>query len=426
MIIKYISIILGAIFEIYCINKFTKVFSPRKDLPKHKFGLILMLISVVHIAISLLVSGVPLAICSFTIVFLFNQLYQSRQYMKMIIAISVSVMNISSELLFGGIFMLISNNSHLVVNTSPEAYAIGTLLSKFFVFLIILLIESKKISINTSSLTTKYLVLLSVLPITTIILSILMYQIILVMNSLGVKLTFVFANVLLILSNAITFEIIHNQNRLAKSEYELELMKNSIEDQEKHYEQLQTSHDEIRKIRHDMKNTYLGTITSLEAGNVSDAVDQLKNNLDIIYESGKVIDTGHPAIDAVVENKLNRCEDLNIHTKLIYSYNTPIHVNEIELAVIIGNVLDNAIEACQKVKKPNKNIHGVISSDENNIIIDIRNTAKGTNNFITLKMNRKSHGFGLKSISHIAKKYNGYAKYTFQNKEFRTFVLLEN
>ncbi len=426
MAVKYISIILGAVFEIYCINKFIKIFSSKKDIANYKFQLIYSAIGLAHIIFSIFINGIPLAICSFTTVFLFNQLYNSKQYVKMIIAISISVMNISSELLFGGIFMLVFNGTHLTVNTSPEAYAVGILLSKFFVFLVILIIESKKFSINTSSLTTKYLILLSVLPITTIILSALMYQIILLINSLGVKITFVFANVLLILSNVVTFEIIRNQNRLAKSEYELKLLKGNLSEQTKHYEQLRSSHDEIRKLRHDMKNTYLGVIASLEANNTAAAVEQLKSDLNIIYTSGSVIDTGHPAIDAVIENKLKRCKELNIYTNLIYNYTAEIRVNEIEIAVIIGNILDNAIEGCLRSKQTNGIIYGAISSDEENIIVDIRNTANDSNNFKTLKRNKKAHGFGLKSVSHIAKKHNGYAKYTFENNEFSTFVMMEN
>ena len=48
------------------------------------------------------------------------------------------------------------------------------------------------------------------------------------------KITFIFASILLILSNIITFEIIRNQNKLAKSEYELKLLKENITEQTKH------------------------------------------------------------------------------------------------------------------------------------------------------------------------------------------------
>lgn len=426
MAIKYISIILGTIFEIYCINKFTNIYLPRKEMGKYKYYLIFILISIFYISKSFFLNGILMAIASLITKFLFTQLYKSKQYVKMIISISLSVLYVSSELLFGGIFMFISGDNHMEVNTSPEAYAIGTLLSKFFVFVIILIFQVKKNSIAISNLSSKYLMLLSVLPITTIILSILMYQVILVIDSSVIKLVFVFANMLLILSNAITFEIIRVQNRLAKSEYDLKLLKNNIDEQTRHYEELKSSQEEIRQLRHNMRSIYIGTIAELKAGKTKNALEQLQNSISIIEKSSKVIDTGHPSIDSIIENKLNRCEELNINAKLSYQYKEPVTINEIEIAVIVGNILDNAIEACQKVTDTNKDIWGSITVDKQDIVINIKNTAIASNNLKTSKFDKKSHGYGLKSISHIAKKYNGYAKFSFNDNVFTSYAILKN
>ena len=81
-------------------------------------------------------------------------------------------------------------------------------------------------------------------------------------------------------------------------------------------------------------------------------------------KSSKVIDTGHLSIDSIIENKLNCCSDFNISTNLTYQYKDPITINEIEIAVILGNILDNAIEACQKITDTNKEIWGSISVDK--------------------------------------------------------------
>lgn len=428
MAIKYISIILGTTFEIYCIFKFSNIFSSRKEINKdnkYKYYLTFILIAIIHILKSIFLNSIQMAVGALITTFLFNQFYKSKQYVKMIISISMSVMYISSELLFGGIFMIITKDVSMIVNTSPEAYAIGTLLTRFFVFSIILIFESRKKSIAISNLTPKYLILLSILPITTIILSILMYQVILVINSSAIKLIFVLANILLILSNAITFEIIRVQNRLAKSEYDLKLLKNNIDEQTRHYEEIKSSQEEIRQLRHNMRSIYIGTIAELKVGKTENAIEQLQSNLDIIEKSSKVIDTGHPSIDSIIENKLNRSDELNIHTNLSYQYKETININEIEIAVIIGNILDNAIEACQKVTN-NKEIWGSITSDKQDIIINIKNTAVSSNNLKTSKINKKSHGYGLKSISHIAKKYNGYAKFSFSDSIFTSYVILKN
>ena len=175
-----------------------------------------------------------------------------------------------------------------------------------------------------------------------------------------------------------------------------------------------------------MKSICIGTIAELKAGKIDNAIEELNKNIDVIEKSSRVIDTGHPAIDAVIENKLNKCNKLNIKTNITYYYKNNININEIEIAVIIGNILDNAIEACQKLNNIDKEIWGLISADNKNLIISIKNTTDRLNNFKTSKKDKKSHGYGLRSISHIAEKYNGYAKFSFEDNIFTSYIILEN
>lgn len=367
-----------------------------------------------------------MTLCSLLTVFIINQLYESKQYVKIILTIGISAINIASELSINGILMIINNGNYLDTNSDTQLFSLGLLLSKFVAFVIIILTKMSNRKFNVDNLNPKYLVLLSILPITTIFIGILMYKIILIIDTTSLKIVFIFANMLLIISNIITFEIIRNQNNLAKSEYELNLLKNSVLEQTKHYEDLQSSQEEIRQMRHNMRSMCIGTIAELKVGKTDNAIEQLQSNIDIIEKSSKTIDTGHPSIDSIIENKLIKCDELNISTNLSYQYRELITINEIEIAVIIGNILDNAIEACQKITDINKEIWGSITVDKQNITINIKNTAVSSNNLKTSKTDKKSHGYGLKSISHIAKKYNGYAKFSFENNIFTSYVILEN
>lgn len=426
MIVKYVALIFGAIFEIYCINTFSSIFSKRKEINKLHFLIIITIISLFHILTSVFLKGISLAICSLLTVFIINQLYKSKQYVKIVLTIGISAINIASELAVNGVLMIINSNNYLDTNSEPQLFSLGLLLSKFVAFVIIIIFKIGKRKFNVNNLNSKYLILLSVLPITTIFIGILMYQVILIIDTVSLKIVFVFANMLLIVSNIIAFEIIRNQNNLAKAKYELELLKGNVNEQMKHYNDLKSSHEEIRQLRHNMRSICIGAIAELKAGKTENALEQLQNSISIIEKSSKVIDTGHLSIDSIIENKLNCCSDFNISTNLTYQYKDPITINEIEIAVILGNILDNAIEACQKITDTNKEIWGSISVDKRNIIINIKNTAIDSNNLKTSKINKKDHGYGLKSISHIAKKYNGYATFSFSDSIFTSYVISEN
>lgn len=426
MIIKYISLILGAIFEIYCISTFMNTFCDIKTLKKSIKLILFTLILIFHSFISCFTEGIILSILAFITTYFISLLYKSKQYIKIILCIVISIINIAAEQLFGVVFMLITQKNHIEINITPESYAMGILLSKFIVFVIILIIKSGRVIFNITYISMKYLILLSILPITTIVLGFFMSQIILSITDNTQKIIYIILNILLILSNAITFEIIRKQNELAKAKYEYRFLKENINEQTKHYSELQISQEELRQMRHNMKSTYLALIAEIEKGNLDAAINHMKADLNILNKSNKLIDTGHPAIDTIFENKLNRCNELGIYTNISYSLETQINVSEIEIAIVIGNILDNAIEACKKLTSEDKEIWGLISSDSQNITIDIKNTAKDSNNFKTSKSNKALHGIGLKSISHIAKKYNGYARFSFKNNEFTTFVIFDN
>lgn len=87
MIVKYVALIFGAIFEIYCINTFSSIFSKRKEINKLHFLIIITIISLFHILTSVFLKGISLAICSLLTVFIINQLYKSKQYVKIVLTI---------------------------------------------------------------------------------------------------------------------------------------------------------------------------------------------------------------------------------------------------------------------------------------------------------------------------------------------------
>lgn len=424
--LKNIAIIIGTLFEIYSTNMYIKTFLEKKKIKKPIQFILYLGIIIFQEGASLFFQGTLLLIFSLVTAFLICQLFNSKQYIKMILSITIIIINIASEMLSSGLLMLIKDSDFEKINVNSSVFFIGTLLSKFIMFLLVIIVCLGKNKLIIDHIKFKQLIILSVLPLTTLSMLIIMYQILYVISSTKLKLMFTISSALLILSNIITFNIINQQSKLAKAEFELALLKDNIDEQSKHYIELRTSHEEIRQMRHNMKSICIGTIAELKSGKIENAIEELNKNIDIIEKSSRVIDTGHPAIDAVIENKLNKCNELNIKTNITYYYKNNVNINEIEIAVIIGNILDNAIEACQKLNNKDKEIWGLLSADNKNLIINIKNTTNILNDFKTSKKDKKSHGYGLRSISHIAEKYNGYAKFSFEDNIFTSYIILEN
>ena len=122
-------------------------------------------------------------------------------------------------------------------------------MSKFIMFILVLVVYIRKSKLNLENIEIKQLAVLSILPITTIFMIVIMYHVMFFITSAELKILFVFSSVLMILSNIITFYVINRQNRLSKAEYELKLLsENQVTIKESSYVTL--SQQEIADMAH--------------------------------------------------------------------------------------------------------------------------------------------------------------------------------
>lgn len=100
-----------------------------------------------------------------------------------------------------------------------------------------------------------------------------------------------------------------------------------------------------------------------------------------------------------------------------------ISCNEMDLSVLLGNALENAVEACQKAEEQ-RILRVKLRYERRKLIIDIRNSFAGTlqeeNGRLKSTKNQDQHGFGMRSIKRVVDKYEGYLRY---HTEGQTFIL---
>ena len=143
-----------------------------------------------------------------------------------------------------------------------------------------------------------------------------------------------------------------------------------------------------------------------------------------------IVNTGHPITDAILQSKLHDADSegikLNISTKLTEK----ILVDELELGIILGNALDNAIEATAKIDNNSEKFvtFDMITTTER-IVITIENPVKGNVNsdkLTTTKTDKINHGHGIRSIKTIAAKYDGDVFITCENGSFTVSINILN
>ena len=168
---------------------------------------------------------------------------------------------------------------------------------------------------------------------------------------------------------------------------------------EKHCEEVENMYRQMRGVNHDLKHhiqTMKAHLIMNQYKELEEYLNELDEDLDIV---DTVIKTGNIRIDAVLNSKLAvaRARGININAKAIVP--AELEINEVDICVIIGNLLDNAIEACEKEKEKDKQfIRVYIDILKQQLYIYISNSMtddiqKSGERYITTK--NGSHGFGL-------------------------------
>ncbi|MFQ9516223.1 MAG: GHKL domain-containing protein [Eubacterium sp.] len=207
---------------------------------------------------------------------------------------------------------------------------------------------------------------------------------------------------------------------------QVELCRNQIHEREE-------SNINIRNIKHDFENHLICIKEYVERKNWECAnkyIDELLKG-EKYLGNGMGIKTGNIVVDAIINYKKSIMQQLGIEMNTHIEIPYELKFNDADVSVIIGNCLDNAIEAVSKLKDINKkNVTVELIYRKNNLMFKIVNPYLGNikqdkqGNFITTKKNAENHGIGLNSVKRAADKYNGLVTINTDNNKFVVQVLL--
>lgn len=161
-----------------------------------------------------------------------------------------------------------------------------------------------------------------------------------------------------------------------------------------------------------------------------EALDYLKDTFNNISETEEYAKSGNMGLDSILNYKIQTAKNQEIDVALILQIPEKLNIRPFDMVTIIGNLLDNAIEATSKLVEDRK-IDINIKYDRNILYVSIRNPFKGElafvkSSFKTKKDDEEKHGFGLESIRKTIEKYNGAMNISHENNLFIVNILLYN
>ena len=225
-------------------------------------------------------------------------------------------------------------------------------------------------------------------------------------------------------------------NREKSSRIILEKQVSSLQE---HMGEMERVYSGIRGMRHDMKNT-ISLIMQLAAGKEEELqayLEELNQTMDRLEFRFK---TGNTVVDTLLNMKYHEIAstvpDLQMDVEGL-QFPEKLFIQSYDIGIILGNALDNAMEACRKLKaeEPGAEAFIRISSFQKRelFFLKVENSFDGRllrrrqNEFpVTDKADRENHGIGLANIKSTAEKYQGTMDFKVNGRVFILSVMMKN
>ena len=235
----------------------------------------------------------------------------------------------------------------------------------------------------------------------------------------------------LLLSSALVFFIYVKIIEDYAVKEENRLLQSQIDSYQYQFEQIKESQAVIGRIEHDIEKHLLALKLDLKNAQPAEAEQKIDALIDNLHLAENIADSGNADVDAILNYKAMQASAFGIRIACDLRLPYTLNINTTDLAVILGNAIDNAIEACKTVEASEREINIVINYDKHNLSVTITNPFIGeiktdaAGEIITTK-SKGRHGIGLRSIKESVEKYDGLMDISAENNRFTLKILLFN
>lgn len=425
-LLKSLTDVIGVFLEIFIISGFFSMFAKARCSSKYMvliYGFYLIIVSVLCIfAKSELITFLRVLVSIFAVSFL----YKTNLFTRILLSVAIIVILLVSEVLTGLILKSMTDLPIEKIQQNIFYYLIGTVVSKLF---LVVLIKASGYYIKPHEvlLSKIIIVVMLILPVSTffIILSISDYAA--AEQSDKNEITLFISVLGLIIANMALIYLFEWQLKEARKSSIREIERNQIKAQIDYYQKVLEEKEEYRKIVHNFKNE-LFAIQTLISKNKKEGIERIKELSNYIDREGEYHYTQNDSLNALIYSKINKIKGNNIAFNCKSTIMSQNKISDLDLCIIIGNLLDNAIEACEKLTEIEKKIDLELMQRDDYLTCNIENTYDSTIKIVegTSKSNKVMHGIGLKSIEEIAEKYNGAVDIRKKGDLFCVTVILKN
>ena len=364
----------------------------------------------------------------FIIAYLF---YNGEIHIKMIMAIFIVIFSYLMELIAALVIVAIFGNVLYDIRHNMMLLLLGGIISKILlIFFAEIIIRFRKNNASQVSLRS-WLLILSI-PVFSVVLSVTsVYEPILKdefsVISVLACVSIVYINVIVFyLFDSIVFQVNEN-NQFRFREKQLLIQKNQ-------YENVIDGYNQVKRVRHDMVNHLLALDGYLANQQYHEALEYIHKLNDELDFGKRGIVSSNVAIDALIGNGKLKAAKEGIDFECEVMIPRKLKIDEMDICIVLGNLLNNAIEACRRIddERVNKRIMLKMYYKQEYIFIELENSydlstiKKKNGRFVSSKLYREKDeiGIGMGNMEKIVEKYEGVYQIDLSGKMFIVKIMM--
>ncbi len=232
----------------------------------------------------------------------------------------------------------------------------------------------------------------------------------------------------LVIDQAIIYWLVFRESVRRKRDSD---QRRAAEIQQQQYEKITKEIENAKRMRHDLRHHYNFLNDMLEKGKLDEIKEYLSKIIDATVKRENEVYCQNMTINGLLQYYMGQARDENISCE-VYAKCDEIAIEPVDLTIIFGNAIENAIHACRKCTE-NQWITIRVGTVQDSLAVEIANscrrvhlnrkyqTENGFSPAEAFVSDRDNGGYGLRSIAHTAKKYGGSAEFRF-NAETETFT----
>ncbi|MBQ9673039.1 MAG: sensor histidine kinase [Ruminococcus sp.] len=210
-------------------------------------------------------------------------------------------------------------------------------------------------------------------------------------------------------------------------QYQYDALQAEYQNSRNQQREIERLHDNTRRLKHDMKNHIMVIASHLNNGELDEAKDYLSIVLDNLNRVYSYIQTGNSVLNYIINSKLEYAQQHGIQFKAEIENLTFAKMGSVDFSAVLSNALDNAIEA--SIRAVEKYIYVSILKKRGYDTITVKNkidqsVLENNPELRSTKALSDTHGYGVKQIKTITKKYDGMLDIYEDNGMFCTSIMI--